>query len=260
MAARMAIGSQAGTHFEKELNTMTTRSPVAPKLHALAAIVDHLGKRAPSGNGHDAWRQVFGQVAILTEAAWALHKMHLARNPVETEAAHVKKITLAAERFDREITVAINRIAKITGDGLASIERRRNAKIHLVADRAYEAEIRAVFRSLSPTKQTEMLNHLTEQGDGPSLAAIIKAPGTLTGMADDHRKKYELAYIARHAPEELAEEKTLLEAQETAFVTTRTAGEVAKAYTDAATLQQITASEKASEETAAAFNRTVGSA
>src|SRR5947207_13920968 len=151
-----------------------TRSPIAPKLHALTALADRLGKRAPSGDGHDAWRQVFGQVAILTDAAWNLHKIHMARVLTDNDFAHTKKVALAAEKFDREITVAINRIAKITRDGLADIERRRNAKIRLVvADRDQAKEIREVFRALPPTKRTETLNRLTEQGDGPSLAATI---------------------------------------------------------------------------------------
>jgi hypothetical protein len=204
---------------------------------------------------------VYGQIVILSEAAAALHNLHVTRDPTITDGAHVKKITAAAQRFDREITEAINRILKIQGDGLADIERRRAAKTNFKPD-VYASEVRDMYRRMTPTERTALLDELVKDpARGSELAALISrvVPRSATGMTEEYRAKWEAAYLAKHAPELVAEEAALNEAAEAAFTTTKVAGEVAKAMTDPIQLAAVTAAEEAARSAEAAFNRTVGS-
>src|SRR5438874_12482521 len=90
---------------------------VDPKVRALRAIAERLTAKLPSGEGHVAWHQVHHLVTRLADAAEALHNLRLTRNPSETDAAHTKRVCLAAERFNKDITATLNGIIKITGDG-----------------------------------------------------------------------------------------------------------------------------------------------
>jgi hypothetical protein len=236
---------------------MTTKS-VEPNVSALRAIHTHLVSRIPEQ--YATARQVAGEVGRLADLAGALAQLHSTADPQITAAAHFARVSRAADRFNKETTAAINRILKIQGDGLADIERRRNQKIHLVPDREYAAELRAAFRALGESEKTAMLNDFVERGDGPALAAIIKVPTYLTGLVEQQRQLYEAAYVGKHAPELVDEEKALNEAAEAAFTTTRTAGTIAKTFSDPVRLAEITKAEEAAAKAAAAFDRTAASA
>src|SRR5258708_5109779 len=119
---------------------MATRPPVATKISALRAIADHLAKRAPAGDGHDAWRRVFGEVSSLAQAAEALHNLHVTRDPTITDGAHVKRVAAAAQKFDRSVTDGLNRILRIQGEGIDAIQARIRAKTKLQPD-AYASEV-----------------------------------------------------------------------------------------------------------------------
>src|SRR5262249_14195650 len=138
------------------------------------------------------------------------------------------------------------------------IEASIKNKTQLVPD-AYAAELRAVYRGMSSTERTALVARFIDEKRGPELAAIIKAPGSLTGMPDDQRGNYEAAYIAKHAPEELIDQAALNDALETVNVAARTAREVASAYNDPAKLAEIARAEAAAEAAAKKFDAAVGS-
>src|SRR5258706_938414 len=155
---------------------MTTRPPVATKITALRAIADHLAKRAPAGDGHDAWKRVFGEVSSLASAAEALHNLHVTRDLTITDGAHVKRVAAAAQKFDRSVTDGLNRIFRIQGDGVADIERRRAAKTNLKLD-VYASEIRDQWRRMNQTERTALLTELLEDPSRASDFAAIVSPG-----------------------------------------------------------------------------------
>jgi hypothetical protein len=231
-------------------------SPIELKMRALVALAQRFASKLPSGEGHAAWRQIFSQVSSLTETAQALHTLRATRNPTETEGAHQKRVSLAAVRLSKETTATMNRIFKITGDGHADIAARIRAKVKLQPD-SYASEVRAVYRGLSRTEQIKMLNELVEQNRGPELAALIKAPASLTGMSEKLRQRYESAFLARHAPAEASEDAALEEAFDDAMVSARTAGEIADAYAKPAKLAEITRAEGVSPTAPKTFDEKV---
>jgi hypothetical protein len=233
---------------------------VDPKVRALRAIADRLTSKLPSGEGHAAWHQVHAHVVRLADASEALFNLRLTRNPSETDAAHTKRVCLAADRFNKDITVTLNHIIKVSGDGHASIDGRINAKTKLNPD-SYAGEVRAVYRGLaSQTEKTKLIGEFIEQNRAAELAAIIKAPTSLTGMIEEHRQRYEAAFIAKHASEELAEKAALEDAFSDAMVSTRTAGELADAYADPVKLAAIVKAEAVAAEAVKAFDAKVSRA
>jgi hypothetical protein len=228
---------------------------VDPKVRALRAIAERLTAKLP-GEGHAASHQVHHHVTRLADAAEALHTLRLTRDPSQTDAAHTKKVCLAAERLNKDVTATLNGILKITGDGHANIDARINAKTKLNPD-AYASEVRAVYRSKSATDQMQLLKEFVDQNRAAELAAIIKAPTSLTGMSEEHRQRWESAFIAKHAPEELAERALLEDAFSDATVSTRTAGELATAYSDPLKLAAIQKAEAVAAAAQQAFDAKV---
>lgn len=229
-----------------------------PKVRALQALSARMLDRIPSGEGHAAWRALWAQVNHLSESATALHALHIARNPTENDAAHLKRVATAAAKFAKESEDALDRANRTMHSGVAEIEARIKAKVRLVPD-AFATEIRAAYRAMSSQEKTATLTALVAQNRGPEVAAIVKAPSLLTGMPEEQRRNYEAAFISKNAPEEKREQEALMEAFETVLVSTRTAGEVARAYSDPAALAKITAAEFAAAAAAKAFDARVRS-
>jgi hypothetical protein len=227
-----------------------------PKVRALQALAQHLTERLPSGDGHDAWRALHGEVTRLASTAEALRNLHATRNPTETDAAHVKRVATAAAKFAKESEAALARANAHLQTGLATIAQRVKAKVRLVPD-AYASEIRAAYRAMPEQEKLATLKELVDGNRGPEFAAIIKAPRTLTGLPEAQRKQYEDSFISTHAPEEMRAEEALMDAFEHALTSTRTAGEVARTYSNPAALAEITRAETAAAAAAKAFDITV---
>lgn len=227
-----------------------------PKVTALVELAKRLSAKLPSGEGHAATRQVLGATLQLTEAARALHNLRTTRNPTETEGAHQKRVSLAAERLGRETTSTINRITSFLRAGHADLSARIAEKTKLTPD-SYAAEIRAVYRSMTQAERAKLLSDLVDGGRGPELAALANAPPSLTGMSPEHRQQYLAAFIAHNAPAESAEAALLDEVYSDALVSTQTAGALADAYADPSKLAEITRAEAAAEAAAKAFDGVV---
>src|SRR5258706_8895074 len=230
---------------------MTTESNV----NALRALHAHLTSKIPEQ--HAAARQVAGEVGRLADLAGRLAELHSTPDPQLTPAAHFRRVANAADRLNKETTVTVNRILKIQGDGIDAIQARIRAKTKLQPD-AYASEVRDMWRRAEPKERVALLTELIEQGRGSELAALISpvVPRSATGMTEEYRAKWEAAFIAKHAPDEMNEQLVLTATCEGAFVATKTAGQVAAAYTDPVKLAEITKAEAAAAKAAAAFDRT----
>jgi hypothetical protein len=233
-------------------------SPVQPKLQALYAIAKHLLDKFPEGGagGGQAYLQVYHEAVQLPEGARALDELRAARNPTETDGAHIKRVSAAAQKYAKEIDAMRERVDRIVRKGQAEIEARIKATAQLVPD-AYAAELRAVWRGMSSKERADLVSRLIEEKRGAELAAIVKAPGALTGMPDDQRRNYETAYLNKHARPELIDHAALKDALEAATVAAQTAREVADAYNDPAKLAEIAKAEAAAAAAAKKFDATV---
>jgi hypothetical protein len=205
---------------------------------------DHLIAKAPTGDGHREHHEVVGEVRRLVDFAEALHTLRTTRDPTQTDAAHQKRVLTAAVKFAKEAETALARMNKSWATGHLNIDARIAAKVNLKPD-AYAAEVRDLYRRMSSAEKAKFFTELVDEGRGAELAAIVKAPKAVTGMPDDQRQKYEAAFVARHAPEEVREQEALKDAFDTALVVHREARGLATAYSDSAKLAEIERAENA---------------
>lgn len=220
-------------------------SPVLePRVRALIHMRDQLIAKAPSGDGHREHHEVVGEVRRLVDFAEALHTLRTTRDPTQTDVAHQKRVLTAAVKFAKETDAALARLNKSWATGYLNIDARIAAKVNLKPD-AYAAEVRDLYRQMSSAEKAKFFTELVDEGRGSELAAIVKAPRAVTGMPEDQRQKYEAAFVARHAPDEVREQEALKETFDTALVVHREARGLAAAYSDSAKLAEIERAENA---------------
>lgn len=233
---------------------MSTKS-TEPNVRALRAIHDHLLSRIPAE--HSAARQIAAEVRRLAELGETLAHLHATVDPTLTPAAQFKRVAEHAAKLGKETTATINRISEIARRGLADIEARIGAKTNLKID-VFGVEVRDMYRRMTPTERTALLNELVEDPSrGAELAALISpaVPRSATGMTEEYRSKWEQAHRARHAAAELLENQTLNETLEGGLTACSTCGKIVDAYSNPVRLAEIAKAESAAAAVAEAFNR-----
>lgn len=222
-------------------------------VRALAAVAERL---IGDMGDHVVARQMQNEITRLSKGAAALDSVFANRSPLETEGAHMVKVAGMARKFDREITAAMNRISEVYREGERDLQRRIDEKVNLKPD-AFAEEIRAAFRSLDSRAKLKLLHELADANRGPELAAIVRAPVILTGIAEEHRARFEEAILAKHAPAELAERAGLASVFEEGFAATSIAAGAAKAFTDPGKLAQIEREAESASVASEAFNQSL---
>jgi hypothetical protein len=221
----------------------------------MKAMADRLGANLPT-SGQGGRRALHAEVTKLHAAATALEKLRANADPTVTPAAHAKRVMSAAAKLKEQVASARDRAHRIMHDGATDIDRRIAAKVNLKPD-AFAAEIRATFRGMPPERQLRVLAELATQNRGPELAALIEAPGIVTGLTGDLQNRYRDLIVSTHASEEHAEQAELMEAFLATLDMMPVASAVADALSDPAKLAEIERGEAAAAEAAAAFDSAV---
>jgi hypothetical protein len=225
------------------------------KISALAAIAARVAGDAPS-NIYSARRAMAQELTKLHTGSTALQKMHATPDPTITPATHTKRVTAAATKLREQAATARGRIHQIAQDRLAELDRQIATKVNLKPN-AYAPEIRAVFREKPPEAQQRFLVELATQNRGPELAALLEAPGSVTGMTDEMRNRTHDLIVSTHAREEHEELTELTDAFSAAVGALPVVNSFADAFSDPAKLAEIERGEAAAAEAAAAFESAV---
>lgn len=221
--------------------------------HRVRAL-GHIAEKLAKLDRNEAARRLQAEINRLRQGVEALDTVFASRNPVETEAAHTKKVATMARKLDQEVTAAINRAGMILKEGSHNLQRRIDERVNLKPD-AFAAEIRATFRAMSRKDQLKLMGELVRENRGPELAAIVKAPSILTGLSADEQARFEQAILGMHAPDEMAEMADLNEAFEVSLTATRVAGTFANSLTSPGKVAAIEKGEAASEAALSAFDQ-----
>ncbi len=226
-----------------------------PKITALKSMADRLRADVPS-NAYSV-RLALSQEAMKLHASTdALNSMHANPDPTITPAAHTKRVTAAATKLKDQIATMRQRVHQIVQERAVELDRQISAKVNLKPD-GFASEIRAAFRTMAPGRQQQLLMELATKNRGPELAALIEAPGVLTGLSDDIRSRYREMIISTHAREEHAEMVDITSVFTEALDVLPVASLVANAFSDPVKLAEIARGEAAAEAAAAAFNNAV---
>lgn len=230
--------------------------PLHHKVKALAAMADRMAKMIDDRGGSRTAGQMQAEVNRLKAGAEALDKVRANRSPLDTPEAHALKVAKLAQKFDREVTAAINRFGSIVHEGLQAVQKRIDEKIDLRPN-AFAEEIRAAFRTLDRKAKLQLLGDLVRDNRGPELAAIIKAPPLLSGLPAADIASYEKAILSTHAGDEVAEQAWLGEMFETSITAANTAGDLARSFIDPSELARIERADALASEAGAAFDQSI---
>lgn len=223
----------------------------APNVRALAHIVSRITGSLPEA-GHPSSRRLHAEATRLRNGAEALANMYATANPTETVAANEKRVALAAKRYAAETLATRDRMHTILREGLIEVEKRINAKVNLTPN-DFAAEIRAMYRQMDGAARSSLLADLVNANRGPELAAIVKAPAILTGIDETLQSRMAEAIVAKHAPDEFAEQAAMLEVFDSTLTAASVASKVADDYSDPARLASIERGEAMAAAAAAEF-------
>lgn len=162
--------------------------------HQLAAI-SALLKRIPGDSG------------TATELRIALQR-------VEKEAAALAGIVPDAMKSDAANSMILNAekarlrelIAKASEQCRVLIDREKATEQSKLAERLalvpneFAAEVRSVFRELSPEKQNEFMATSIAAKDAATVAALVDCPTILCGLPAERQAAYKLSYVESVAP------------------------------------------------------------
>lgn len=218
---------------------------------AIGAITDRM---LGDWEGNPTALRMQAETRRMHNGAVALVRAQQSRSPLDTPGAHVKKIGAMARKFDQEALATFNRNSEAWRNGMVNLERRIEEKINLKPD-AFAAEIRAAYRGMKSQDRVALIGQLIKENRGPELAALIKAPASLTGLSDLERSNWEAAMLSAHAPEELEERARLGDVFEASAAALRAAGDLAKSLTDPGELARIEREDAASRSAGDDFNQ-----
>lgn len=220
---------------------MKHSAPLREILNRMQSYVGDSTKR-PHHNG------INQTVSSLVQAVEQLEKLAASRSPMETEAMHATRVHQAARRLEETAQAADARIQGSVRAGVIDLSAAIEAKAGLRED-AYASEIRATLRALPEKQRLEEVNRALAKGEASIIAAIAKAPQTVTGLPGDHRDRVVEEHQKKVAPAEYQARNDLLDMLSTSLVAVSTAKKAAQSATDPAYIEEI---QKADEKAKAA--------
>lgn len=193
----------------------------------------------------------------LTPAIEQLIQTASDRYPNETPEAHEARIYKNAEKLRKAREVVNADFDATVGREVSTLQAQLDARVNLKPSE-HAAEIRATFRNMKLSQQIDFLNELVAENDGPSLAAIIKAPKSLTGLPKDMASNYvEIAY-SKHAPDTWDEMRSLMQVVTTRMDILRTVDEAVAEYADPVRLAEIAKKEENARRSQESFDASTG--
>lgn len=222
------------------------------KYHAIISEFTQLisDRSVVNGNKHAA--AMLREAKRLENAVHSLADIYNRQSPTVTDAAHYKKVSLHAKRLDKEVKDAQERIMNLQVQAANDVEQRLTDRLNLVADQ-HGAELRAALRSMSNKERHNTIRQIMESGDGPSMAAITKAPAVLSGIPTDIQAKYSESYEKTHAADVFRERDQLFNTIADLATITGTAERAANGFLDPERLRSIEEGERVAGEAENAF-------
>lgn len=154
--------------------------------------------------------RIVNELEKVTQKVEALEKLSVTRNPLETPAAHTKRLADKATVLKKESAALREYIQEQARQGLNSLQKEIFSASGL-RQNAYAAEIRQAVLRMSADDRNELFNQILKTGDTETLAAITEAPGILSGVTTEQQEAMREAVFRMKAPELVADRDYTLE-------------------------------------------------
>lgn len=222
---------------------------------AIEAIAQKITEDKPA-HKNVAFIQLHKQALNIRDSVEAIGSIHKNPNPLETQEAHIKRVSKAAAQLATKVRETQVNIHHISQQGLRDVNERIRMKVNLESN-GYAAEIRQAFRTMKPSEQIKMMKQLVDENRGPELAAIVNAPSILTGIDPEMQSRFADSIVSKHAAEEWEEKNALEKSMEAAFVASDVGKKVADEYGNPEKLAEIERLEAAAGKANADFSNSL---
>lgn len=134
----------------------------------------------------------------IAKAVKALDEFRANPNPFDSYAAHHKKVQREAARVSTKIQTEMSEAFGKLKNSAAVLSDQIAQELNL-NETQYAAEIRASLRGKSESERHKILNKAVKEKDSATVAAVIRAPGHLSGLSEEMQRRYENDFSAAHA-------------------------------------------------------------
>lgn len=179
------------------------------------------------------------------------------KNPVETDQAHLKRISQAAVKMRKAIDRDNIDVRNLVSDGYSRINEAIEKECNLVPSEN-AVEIRNVLRSMTSEARNKAISEAIESGDSEIISAIKHGNALTTGMPKQQVSQIVSAYTAKVAPQLLDETKALDEVFESAKLIINHMVTAADTYEKQHEVARILEAEEAAKASQDEFNSAVG--
>lgn len=218
-----------------------------PDAKAFNNLTSRLAARLEGRDNNNHSVRILTLIERMERQAAALEQVRLARNPIDTEAAHARKVAKAAKRLQDEAKKIDGLINEISVLGFKEIGELMTAQTGLEQS-DYSAEIRTAFRGMTARQRSDALNAALANVDSEVIAAIGLSPAIFSGVTQQEQERYLDAVRQMKAPELIQESEDLSEALSTATAASKLAAIMFSENYDGERQTAIDAAEQAAAE------------
>lgn len=209
----------------------------------------------------DAGGEGGGLVAALESverATRGLEGVMLARNPADTEAAHIAKVHRAGERLQSSLKASRDRGTGALNSATEALSTKLRQRTGLrpaetVTEALQQSEVRQALLSMDPSQRSTVLNDALKAQDTLTLNALNNGAAYLSGVEPGQIKSVVESYQRQVAPEVVEQFDAVLELDDTLQAGIRAAERAASDARDEKAMAKILAAEAAAGEAERAF-------
>jgi hypothetical protein len=220
---------------------------------ALKEIVSRMRTTAGDDHLRIHHKAITSRAASIADAVAHLESMARNRNPMETEAAHARRVADASRKLDQKVNSTQQLIDDTLRSASYSLTEAIDNRANLRED-SYAAEIRASVRGMKEKERFAAMQEAVQSGDARTVAALTSAPPVATGLNSEYQARQREEFRKRHAPAEYAAMEELFELHKTAGVAAKVARDAAAAATDPKYIAEIAQQEALAHKAQAAFD------
>jgi hypothetical protein len=220
---------------------------------ALKEIISRMQSAAGDDHLRIHHKAITARAASIAEAVSSLESMAKNRNPMETEAAHARRVADAARKLNEKVASVEALISNTVQSAVYNLDEAINSRANLRED-SYAAEIRASVRGLPEKDRFAAVQAAVKAGDARTVAALTNAPSVATGLNPEYQERQREEFRKRHAPAEYQAMTDLTDLFSTSAVALKVAKDAAAAATDPKYIAEIAEQEAAANRAQAAFD------
>lgn len=203
-------------------------------LNAIVARMEGTTEDLGDGQVDSLFKSLRDQAVVLRDQGSQLDTAAGDRSPRDSEEYHNSKVAKLGREYRGTIAASELRCNTLANKAHSEIREAIDAKCNFVPDPKWEVSLVNKFASSDTKARGEMLKALHEAGDGPTFAAIMRAPAVLTGITADQRSNYTAAFENKHAAGEVAKLEQLSDLREALAATRSAADQLAFHHIDKA--------------------------